>query len=162
MIFAIALACNPSLLILDEPTTALDVSIQAQILELITYIKEYQRISQLLITHDLGIVAELCDEVYVMYAGKIVEHADVFELYDNPLHPYTKGLLESILSIDEFKEKLVSIEGTVPSLIDPPSGCRFAPRCLSAMRICAEKEPPLMQASGAHEVACFALRRRTG
>jgi peptide/nickel transport system ATP-binding protein len=155
VLFAIALACNPMLLILDEPTTALDVTIQAQILELISQIREYQGISQIVITHDLGIVAEVCDEVYVMYAGKIVEHADVFELYENPLHPYTKGLLESVLSIDEFKKKLVSIEGTVPSLIDVPIGCRFAARCSFAMKTCMEKESSLILGSGGHEVACW-------
>lgn len=154
VIIAIAISCEPLLIILDEPTTALDVTIQAQILELITSIKHELGTSQLLITHDLGIVAELCDEVYVMYAGKIAEHADVFELFDNPLHPYTRGLLESALSIDEFKANLVSIEGNVPSLIDPPPGCRFASRCPHAMQIC-DSEPPLLRVSPGHKVACW-------
>jgi len=159
VLITIAISCNPSLLILDEPTTALDVTVQAQILELISSIKEMTGVSLLLITHDLGIVAEVCDEVYVMYAGKIVEHADVFELYDNPLHPYTRGLLESVLSIDEFKRKLVSIEGSVPNLLDPPRGCRFHPRCsLATKNTCSEQEPPLAMMPNRHEVACWLHR----
>jgi oligopeptide/dipeptide ABC transporter ATP-binding protein len=155
ILFAIALACNPLALILDEPTTALDTTVQAQILELIVAIKQQQGISQLLITHDLGIVAEVCDEVYVMYAGKMVEHANVLELYDDPLHPYTKALLESVLSIDAFKAKLVSIEGTVPSLINPPIGCRFATRCPLSMTICTEKDPPMIRHNKRRDVACW-------
>ena len=154
VIIAIAISCEPLLMILDEPTTALDVTVQAQILDLIVSIKNQLKTSQLLITHDLGIVAELCDEVYVMYAGKIAEHADIFEIFDNPLHPYTKGLLESVLSIDGFRKELVSIEGNVPSLIDPPRGCRFASRCKFAMKIC-EEDPPLIRVSKTHEVSCW-------
>jgi peptide/nickel transport system ATP-binding protein len=144
VLMAIALACKPKLLIADEPTTALDVTIQAQILSLLKDLSEKLNMALLLITHDLGIVAELCDRVYVMYAGQIVEEADVFTLFENPSHPYTQGLLEGVLSINEFKPTLKTIGGYVPDLTQLPRGCRFAPRCSHAMPIC-EEEPPVFK-----------------
>ncbi|MEE9548775.1 MAG: ABC transporter ATP-binding protein [Candidatus Binatia bacterium] len=155
VLIAIAVANNPPLLIADEPTTALDVTVQAQILELIRTIKEKQGTSLLLITHDLGVVAEMCDRVYVMYAGKVVESADVFSIFEDPLHPYTQGLLKSALSIAEFRENLETIEGTVPDLINPPLGCRFHNRCPKAMPICKETEPPFAEAKAGCQVSCW-------
>ena len=154
ILIAMALSCNPALLIADEPTTALDVTVQAQVLNLIKDLKKETGISLLLITHDLGIVADICDEVNVMYAGKIVEHADVFKLYENPLHPYTQGLLSSALSIDEFKETLTTIEGSVPDLINPPQGCRFNPRCKLARDNCRQKVPLPIEIELGHTVSC--------
>jgi len=154
VMIAIALACRPRLLLADEPTTALDVTIQAQILELIEELKEELHTAVLLITHDLGVVAETCQRVAVMYAGKIVEKAQVFELFDNPLHPYTRALLASIPHIEEEKEALESIPGSVPDLLSPPSGCRFHPRCLQAFERCFEEEPQLKEKEEKHCVAC--------
>lgn len=155
ILIAIAMANNPLLLIADEPTTALDVTIQAQILDLIRRIQKEKEMSLLLISHDLGIVAGLCDRVYVMYAGKIVESGDVFSIFERPLHPYTQGLLRSSLSIAEFREHLEVIEGSVPNLLEPPPGCRFHPRCPSAMLVCKEREPFLTEPSSAHAVSCW-------
>ncbi len=153
---AIAISCNPSLLIADEPTTALDVTIQAQILELIKELRQVLDTSLMLITHDLGVVAEVCDRVYVMYAGRVVEHADIFSLFDDPLHPYTSGLLKSALSIDEFHKELYSLEGSVPNLVNPPSGCRFHPRCPEALAICAETAPFMhAEKNSERAVACW-------
>lgn len=154
-LIAMAMCLSPGLLIADEPTTALDVTIQAQIIDLMKDLKDNSDTSILLITHDLGIVAELCDRVYVMYAGKVVETGDIFEIFENPQHPYTQGLLRSVLSIDEFKDELVTIEGTVPQLIDPPSGCRFHTRCEYAMDECKQKEPLMKTISENHSVACW-------
>lgn len=155
VMIAIALSCKPSLMIADEPTTALDVTVQAQILDLIKASVEKLGASFLLITHDLGIVADICEKVYVMYAGKIVEQADVFALFDNAKHPYTRGLLESALSIDELKENIVGIPGTVPDLTDPPPGCRFHPRCKWAKAICSQREPVLDKVENGHAVSCW-------
>jgi oligopeptide/dipeptide ABC transporter ATP-binding protein len=154
-LIAMAMCLDPSILIADEPTTALDVTIQAQIISLMKELKENSDTSILLITHDLGIVAELCDRVYVMYAGRIVESGTVFNIFDECKHPYTIGLLNAVLSIDEFKEELVTIDGTVPQLIDPPPGCRFHPRCESAMDICSQKVPVMKEISPGHETACW-------
>jgi len=154
VLIAIAISCNPSILIADEPTTALDVTIQAQILELIKELRKELDTSMILITHDLGIVAEVCDRVYVMYAGKIVEHADVYRIFEDPLHPYTSGLLRSALSIDQFSKELYTLEGNVPNLVNPPSGCLFHPRCAYAKEICREKSP-VLQIKGEHTVACW-------
>jgi oligopeptide/dipeptide ABC transporter ATP-binding protein len=154
VMIAIALACRPRLLLADEPTTALDVTIQAQILELIEELKEELHTAVLLITHDLGVVAETCQRVAVMYAGKIVEKAQVFELFDNPLHPYTRALLASIPHIEEEKEALESIPGSVPDLLDPPPGCRFHPRCPQVFERCFEEEPQLKEKEEKHWVAC--------
>ena len=151
VLIAMALSSHPIMLIADEPTTNLDVTVQAQILHLIKQLRENYKSSILYITHDLGVVAELCDRVAVMYAGNIVEVADVYELFKNPLHPYTRGLLESIPRPDkEFK----SIPGTVPSLIDPPKGCRFHDRCQFAKTLCKRIKPKFIEVEKDHYVAC--------
>ena len=155
ILIAMALSCNPSLLIADEPTTALDVTVQAQILQLIKETIQQLGTSLLLITHDLGIVADTCDTVYVMYAGKIVERGTVWQIFKHPLHPYTSGLLECVLSIDEFKKEIKTIEGNVPYLINPPSGCRYRTRCPFAMEKCSMEEPPLIEIENGHAVACY-------
>ena len=155
VLIAMAIACNPLLLIADEPTTALDTTLQVQILDLLRTVAAELGSSILLITHDLGIVADICDAVNVMYAGRILESADVFSLYDDPLHPYTEGLLGSALSIDQFKEKLVTIEGTVPNMLDLPQGCKFHPRCPHSMGTCKTAEPVLTDVGGGHRVACW-------
>lgn len=151
---AMALARNPDLFIADEITTALDVTIQAQILELLRQLKRELTGSTLLITHDLGVVAELCDRVAVMYAGNIIELADVKELFANPLHPYTQGLMRAIPMIDRPLERLETIPGSVPDLIYPPSGCRFHPRCPFAFEKCKLEKPELIHVGKTHTVAC--------
>ncbi|HHN81514.1 MAG TPA: ABC transporter ATP-binding protein [Methanomicrobia archaeon] len=143
VMIAMALACRPSLLIADEPTTALDVTIQAQILNLMDDLKRELNTSILLITHDLGVVAQYCDYVAIMYAGNIVEYASVEEIFDNPQHPYTKGLIRSVPSLDRDVERLAVMEGTVPNLIDPPKGCRFRPRCTCSRPECVNSIPDL-------------------
>jgi oligopeptide/dipeptide ABC transporter ATP-binding protein len=155
VLIAIAIVNNPALLIADEPTTALDVTVQTQILSLLKSIREQKDTALLLITHDLGIVAEMCDRVYVMYAGKIVETADVFSLFEDALHPYTQGLLKSALSIAEFSPTLTTIEGSVPDLSNPPAGCRFHPRCPRVMELCKEKDPPLDELKPGHLASCW-------
>lgn len=156
VMIAMALACEPSLLIADEPTTALDVTIQAQILRLMKELQKEKHTAIIFITHDLGIVAEMADHVVVMYAGKAVEHGNVFEIFENPKHPYTKGLLASIPSSTiTKKDRLYTIEGTVPSLRNLPKGCRFNTRCPLAQSICFEKHPPLETLAGGHKVACY-------
>jgi peptide/nickel transport system ATP-binding protein len=154
VLIAIAISCKPSLIIADEPTTALDVTVQAQILSLLKKASEELGTSVLLITHDMAIVAGLCDRVYVMYAGRIAESADVVSLFSRPLHPYTQALLRSTLSIDEFKPELETIEGSVPSLLFPPAGCLFQQRCPFVMEKCRTDEPPLFSKDG-HVVACW-------
>lgn len=154
-LIAMAIACKPAILIADEPTTALDVTVQAQILSLLKEIKDELGTSMLLITHDLGIVAEICDRVYVMYAGKIVEQGTVFELFEDPKHPYTRGLLNSVLSINEFKESLSGIPGTVPDLISAPQGCRYYDRCPEALDRCKENNPPCFSSENGHQVYCW-------
>jgi len=154
VMIAMALACNPALLIADEPTTALDVTIQAQILDLMKDLKEKFKTSILLITHDLGIIAELCDRVAVMYSGNIVEYATAEQLFKNPRHPYTKGLIAAIPSIEMKNKKLQTIRGMVPNLIYPPSGCRFHPRCDFRMEICDKIKPKLNEISEKYYVAC--------
>lgn len=149
---AMMLSCNPSLLITDEPTTALDVTIQAQILELLRKLREEIGTSILMITHDLGVIAELCERVGVMYCGMMVEIADVETLFDNPMHPYTQGLLGSIPT--GSKKRLVTIPGSVPKPINPPPGCRFHPRCGKAMDICKNK-PTTIEVGKDHFVACY-------
>ncbi len=156
VMIAMALACEPSLLIADEPTTALDVTIQAQILRLMKELQREKHTAILFITHDLGVVAEMADHVVVMYAGKAVEYGDVMEIFENPKHPYTKGLLHSIPSSTVTKmEKLYTIEGTVPSLRNLPQGCRFNTRCPLAQGPCFEVHPPLETLSSGHRVACY-------
>ncbi len=151
---AMALACNPDLLIADEPTTALDVTIQAQILKLMKGLREKFKTSILLITHDLSIVAQACDRVAVMYAGNKVEYGPVRNMFKDPKHPYTQGLLKAIPKVGMIRENLVGIEGTVPSMMDPPSGCRFHPRCPYARDICAAERPRAINLGGGHSVSC--------
>jgi peptide/nickel transport system ATP-binding protein len=155
VMIAMALSADPDVLIADEPTTALDVTIQAQILEIFRNLKARIGTAILLITHDLAVIAEVADRVCVMYAGHIVETAPVSELYRRPLHPYSQGLLSSIPRVDQPEKKLSSIPGTVPNLINPPSGCRFHPRCPYAMPICKEKRPPTTVEGNRHTVACY-------
>ncbi|KGX92958.1 peptide ABC transporter ATP-binding protein [Pontibacillus halophilus JSM 076056 = DSM 19796] len=143
VMIAMALACEPKLLIADEPTTALDVTIQAQILDVMRRLSEEKQTSILFITHDLGVIAEMCDRVAVMYAGRIVEQGDVYEIFEQPKHPYTKGLLRSIPRLGTRMSRLQSIEGQVPSIEERPKGCKFANRCPVAEAQCFEEEPPL-------------------
>lgn len=159
VMIAMALACNPEVLIADEPTTALDVTIQAQILDLMKSLQEKSGMSIVLITHDLGVIAETCDDVVVMYAGQIVESAPVLELFQSPKHPYTKGLLHSIPRLDApGRVKLNVIEGMVPDLKDLPKGCRFQNRCPYAIDKCSLNPPPSEQVDITHSVACFRWR----
>lgn len=144
VMIAMAMSCNPKLLIADEPTTALDVTIQAQILDLMNRLKREQEMGMLLITHDLGVVAEMCDRVVVMYAGRVVEEATVDELFENPQHPYTKGLINSVPKLRQKVHRLESIPGNVPDLMNMPKGCKFAPRCPFVMERCLSQEPELL------------------
>ena len=155
VMIAMALACDPKLLIADEPTTALDVTLQAQILELMRELKAASGAAIILITHDLGVVAEVCDEVAVMYAGEIVERAEVDELFASPQHPYTVGLLGSIPRLDRATEHLATIDGMVPNMANPPSGCRFAARCPFVSEICLKAPPPLREVSPGHASRCL-------
>ena len=158
VMIAMALACSPELLIADEPTTALDVTIQAQILDLLAEMKSKFGMAVLLITHAMGVVAEVAERVVVMYAGRVVEEAPVRELFARPLHPYTQGLIRSIPRLDATsgkKRRLEAITGTVPSLLDPPPGCRFAPRCRFATAACTAAIPELRTIEGGHKVACI-------
>ena len=155
VMISMALSCEPEVLLADEPTTALDVTIQAQILELMRQLRERVGTAIVLITHDLGVVAEVCDHVNVMYAGLIVESAPVGELFRRPLHPYTQGLLGSIPRYDHPEKELTSIPGSVPNLISPPPGCRFHPRCPYAMPICKERRPESLPQGEDHTVSCF-------
>jgi oligopeptide/dipeptide ABC transporter ATP-binding protein len=152
---AIALSCKPQLLIADEPTTALDVTIQAQILDLLRRIKKEFNMSILMITHDLGVVAEMADYVVVMYAGKIIEQGPVLELFKNPKHPYTKGLLKSKPVLGKRKDRLYSIPGQVPNMADLENSCYFHDRCEHCMEICKVKMPSLKQAENGQSVSCF-------
>ncbi len=152
---AIALACDPELLIADEPTTALDVTIQAQILDLMRDLKAESGAAIILITHDLGVVAEVCDEVAVMYAGQIVERAPVAELFEEPQHPYTLGLMGSIPRLDERAERLATIEGALPDMTAPPTACRFAPRCPFVEERCTAAPPPVVTIGPRHWSRCF-------
>lgn len=154
-VIAMALSCNPKLIIADEPTTALDVTIQAQIVELLRDIQDEYDTSMLYVTHDLGVVREICDRVQVMYLGEIVERATYDDLYRNPKHPYTQALFSSILTADTTVEQLSSISGTMPSAVDPPSGCRFRTRCPHAFEECAEVDPPQYDVGPDHEAACL-------
>ncbi|MEZ7195207.1 ABC transporter ATP-binding protein [Pseudodesulfovibrio karagichevae] len=155
VVIAIALACNPALLIADEPTTALDVTIQAQVLELMKGLKRKFDTAMIMITHDLGIVAETCDHVAIMYAGRIVEQADTVSLYADPRHPYTKGLFASIPNVEEERESLAVIPGLPPEPTDMPAGCPFHPRCSKAMDQCRVAAPSPVSVGGNHLVACF-------
>lgn len=159
VMIAMALACVPDLLIADEPTTALDVTIQAQILDLMRDMRTQLGSAMILITHDLGVIAEMADRVAVMYAGEIVEQSPVATLFDNPLHPYTKGLIGSIPVLGEVRDRLDVIPGSVPNLVNLPKGCRFAPRCMARVEhnlsICSEKRPELQEIAEGHKVRCW-------
>ncbi|MBC8146131.1 MAG: ABC transporter ATP-binding protein [bacterium] len=159
VMIAMALSCTPALLIADEPTTALDVTVQAQILELITRLQDELGMGMIMITHDLGVIAEVCDRVAVMYAAKIVEYSSVDEIFYNPKHPYTIGLLKSIPRLGVHKEKLATIEGTVPPPTNFPAGCHFCTRCAYADALCWNDEPPLVEVETAHFVACWHIDR---
>ena len=160
VMIAIALACEPKLLIADEPTTALDVTIQAQILELMQDLRKKLGMSIIMITHDLGVVASMCEKIAVMYAGHIVEYGTTDEIFYNPQHEYTKGLINSIPKLNATeKERLVPIEGTPVDLLNPPAGCPFAPRCKSCMKVCLREMPPRTQLSDTHYTHCW-LRQK--
>lgn len=159
VVIAMALACNPKLLIADEPTTALDVTIQAQVLKLMKELKSKYDMSMLMITHDLGIVAEVCDEVSVMYAGRVVEHGTLEDIYEHTAHPYTEGLFHSIPNIDARAHRLIPIPGLMPDPTDLPPGCPFAPRCSYAVEECSKALPAKIQLSDTHSVSCI-LRQK--
>ncbi|MBL8049740.1 MAG: ABC transporter ATP-binding protein [Anaerolineales bacterium] len=166
VMIAMALACVPDLLIADEPTTALDVTIQAQILDLMRDMREQLGSAMILITHDLGVIAEMANRVAVMYAGEIVEETSVSSLFDEPLHPYTNGLIGSIPVLGERRDRLDVIPGTVPNLIAPPPGCRFAPRCKARVEhnltICTDQHPELIEISKDHKVRCWLYQDAEG
>ena len=155
VMIAIAISCEPRVLIADEPTTALDVTIQAEILELLAALRERRGMALLLITHDLGVVAEQADEVAIMYAGRIVEHGSVLDLFDHPLHPYTRALFRSVPGIDGRRERLEAIPGQVPDLLRLPGGCSFRDRCPMAIADCARAVPPLEEKAPGHRAACI-------
>jgi oligopeptide/dipeptide ABC transporter ATP-binding protein len=155
VMIAMALSCNPKLLIADEPTTALDVTIQAQILELMRELKDKKQMAMILITHDLGVIAEVAEDVAVMYAGKIVEHGTVDQIFEKPMHPYTQGLLASIPSLGARGKRLNIIKGTVPHPLNLPPGCLFAPRCPHAFEPCPKAFPARMDQGDGHDVACY-------
>jgi oligopeptide/dipeptide ABC transporter ATP-binding protein len=156
-VIGMALACDPKLLIADEPTTALDVTIQAQILDLLRRLQGELGTAIILITHDLGVTADLVDDVVVMYAGKLVEHAAVRWLFADPRHPYTRGLLRSVPSLELRERRLRTIEGAVPTALAMPHGCRFNPRCALVRDVCHDTEPPLVEAGHGTLAACWAL-----
>jgi oligopeptide/dipeptide ABC transporter ATP-binding protein len=166
VMIAMALACMPELLIADEPTTALDVTIQAQILDLMRELRSKMGTSVILITHDLGVVAEMAERVAVMYAGEIVEQANVNDLFEQPLHPYTQGLIGSIPVLGQIKERLEVIPGSVPNLVNLPPGCRFAPRCGArekhGLKICTEVKPDLVEAAPGHLARCWLYQNAEG
>lgn len=156
VMIAIALSCNPSMIIADEPTTALDVTIQAQIIDIIKNLQKKLGTSVILITHDLGVVADLANRIFVMYAGKVVESGNFEEIFYTPKHPYTWALLNAVPRLDlENKEDLVAIKGTPPDMVCPPMGCGFAPRCTYCMKICLTKEPPMYKFGKMHGASCW-------
>jgi peptide/nickel transport system ATP-binding protein/oligopeptide transport system ATP-binding protein len=155
VMIAIALCCNPRLLIADEPTTALDVTIQAQILDLLLDLRDEFRMAVMVITHNMGVVAETADRVMVMYAGRVIEQAPVAGIFDAPLHPYTRGLLSCVPSLEQETERLTAIPGTLPEPARRPPGCRFAPRCDLRIDACTVAQPPLVALAPAHDVACI-------
>lgn len=162
VVIAIALACRPKLIIADEPTTALDVTIQAQVMNLIKGLKEKLGTSMILITHDLGIVAEICDKVAIMYAGQVVEYAEVEKIYDHPAHPYTQGLFHSIPKLDSEEEWLEEIHGLPPEPTERIEGCSFGPRCPNCMEICKHRKPGITDIDGVHYVRCFLYEKQEG
>jgi peptide/nickel transport system ATP-binding protein len=155
---AMALACNPAVLIADEPGTALDVIVQAQVLKLMSELRQRLTLAIVMISHDLSIISETCDKLAIMYAGKIVELGDIYSMFKESLHPYTQGLIGAFPNIKEEKRKMYSIPGSPPNLLNPPTGCRFHPRCKYAMDICRKEEPQFKEASKGHHVACFLYR----
>ena len=155
VMIAMALACRPKLLIADEPTTALDVTIQAQVLDLLMDLRDELGMAIIIITHNMGVIAETADRVLVMYAGRIVEHADVATLFDAPLHPYTRGLLDCVPTLDQDRERLIAIPGSLPEPARRPAGCRFAPRCGRRIDACVAAIPPLLNHGPGHEAACI-------
>lgn len=162
VVIAIAVACNPQILICDEPTTALDVTIQAQILELLKEMRVKYNLTIILITHDLGVVANIADRIVVMYAGQIVERGTSIEVFHHPRHPYTNALLEAVPRLDlQNKQQLASIEGTPPDLIAPPKGCPFCTRCKYCMEICCEQQPPVLNFGDGHEASCWLYQLET-
>jgi peptide/nickel transport system ATP-binding protein len=156
---AMALACEPELLIADEPTTALDVTIQSQILELMADLQARLNLAVIMITHDLGVIAQLCNRVAVMYAGKIVEVGEAEDIFEHPIHPYTQGLLRATPRPDEVTDRMISIEGVPPDLIDPPQGCAFSPRCLQVQEYCRQQPSPTMVADK-RQVSCWCVRKK--
>ncbi|MDD4363762.1 MAG: ABC transporter ATP-binding protein [Atribacterota bacterium] len=162
VMIAMALSCNPALLIADEPTTALDVTIQAQILHLMNELKKEFNTSVLMITHDLGVISEMCDHVAVMYAGHIVEYTDIYTIFEKPLHPYTEGLNRSIPRMDKEKKILDTIKGVVPNLLHLPPGCPFAPRCEYAYEKCLKEMPELIEVEPNHLVKCHLIAEKYG
>lgn len=154
-LIAMALACRPSLIIADEPTSALDVTTQAQILDLFRALQRSHNTAFLIITHDIGVAAELCDYVCVMYAGQIVERGSVFDVLERPEHPYTQGLLASAVSADSTHALGIALDGAPPDLVDPPPGCRFQPRCPRSTPVCAQAAPPVAKLGAGHEVSCW-------
>ncbi|MGC8705045.1 MAG: ABC transporter ATP-binding protein [Athalassotoga sp.] len=161
IMIAMALSSKPKLLIADEPTSALDVTIQAQIMNLLDDLVSKMNNTVILITHDLGVAAQFCDKIMIMYAGTAVEQAKTEELFANPLHPYTKGLLKAIPRVGN-RDRLTGIPGSVPDLVNPPSGCRFHPRCPNAMKICSSQKPALMEINPGHLVACHLYGDKNG
>jgi peptide/nickel transport system ATP-binding protein len=161
ILIAMMLSLQPELLIADEPFSALDVSLQVELMHLLNELVKDFNSSLLFITHDLGVAAELCDRIIVMYAGKIVEEATVFDLFEKPKHPYAQGLLQSLPTIEKLNKRLVTLPGSPPSLLDPPKGCRFHPRCPYAMDICKKEEPQLIEIEPTHKVACWLYKSDT-
>jgi len=159
VMIAMELSCRPDLLIADEPTTALDVTVQAQVLSILEELTRRKGVTVLFISHDLGVIAQLCERVAVMYAGKIVEIAPVAEIFSAPCHPYTLGLMQAIPRVNEQKENLTVIPGTVPNLIEPPGGCRFHPRCGQRFAPCDREAPPVFEPRSGHQVACHLYGR---
>lgn len=155
VMIAMALACEPDILIADEPTTALDVTIQAQILELMQSLQKKLGMAIIMVTHDLGVIADMCDEIIVMYGGRVCERGTAEDIFYRPSHEYTKGLLKSIPSVDKMGERLVPISGTPINLLNMPKGCAFCPRCENAMKICIEEAPPEMQMPDGHFASCW-------
>jgi peptide/nickel transport system ATP-binding protein len=156
---AMALACNPKMLIADEPTTALDVIVAAQVMDLIKDLRNRLELSMILITHDISVIAQTCDELAVMYAGKIVEETDIFTIFESPMHPYTQALMNAFPNIKGEKRKLGGVPGNPPDLINPPSGCKFNPRCPYSRDECSKTEPELIEISKGHFVACHNSKR---
>ena len=162
VMIAMALSCEPELLIADEPTTALDVTIQAQILELMKQLQEKLQMSIILITHDMGVVMGMCDNIAIMYAGNVIEFADKYQIFNYPKHPYTKGLLSSIPSLDYDVDVLNTIPGIVPSISNMPSGCKFGPRCQHTLPICKQLQPKSIQVGNDHSVSCWLYEQEGG